>query len=254
MEAGEEPELNELDAFNARTVLALPLPHPTWRPVDRNLRDLLYGDAKRVHIFYAAKDTYWDMYANGYFAPYTVFLAITLLQRCFLTDKERERSRGEAESHDDGDDDAHLPVGCLWIAIKVTEGQDSGLLASGSVLCWEWAQESAYKLQLPQLLQAEHRALTLLQVDVMAPTTFDLYIACLRLSQLRQDQKEEAYQRGLELLILVEGRAETLSYQPQEVVASMCIVYGVPLPLELRDRVPIDRLTLATQYVDSFGL
>lgn len=241
-----ESELNEMDAVGARTVLSLPcVATSSWRPVKTADLDALYGDATRLATFHAAVDTYWDMYSQGNLAPYTVFLAISLLQRCYLNTK--------AEGGEGGGD-SDMPVATLWLSIKVMEGQDCALLGYGSVVCWEWQQYSTHHPTLPELLRAERVALQRLDANVMAPSTFDLYICCLRLSQLRPEQKDEALERGMELLILIEKRPETLSYEEQEVVAGMCMVYGVPLPLELRDRIPVDRLTLATQFVDSFDV
>ena len=238
-----EPELNELDAMGARLFLMLPcVVTPTWRPVQLEALDALYGNPQRLSMFRAALDTYWDMYSQGHLAPCTVFLAISLLQRCYLT----------AAVEGEGGCDRDMPAATLWLSIKVMEGQNCALLSSGSVMCWEWNKYSAHQLLLFQLLRAERVALKQLEAKVTAPSTFDLYVCCLRLSQLRQDQKDEAMERAMELLIMIEGRAETLGYQEQEVVAGMCMVFGVPLPLELRDRIPVERLTLVTQFVDSF--
>lgn len=234
--------------MGARTVLTLPcVVTPSWRPVQTPDLEPLFGEPRRLSAFRAARDTYWDIYSSGSLAPCTVFLALSLLQRCYLQAVDEEEGGG-GERVDDSD----IPVATLWLAVKVMEGQDCALLGYGSVVCWEWNKFSAHHITPPGLLRAERETLRRLEVDVMTPTTFDLYICCLRLSQLRQQQKEEALERGMELLILIEGRAETLSYEEQEVVAGMCMVYGVPLPLELRDRISIERLTRVTQFVDSF--
>jgi hypothetical protein len=223
--------------------MALERTEQDWRPVSIHWMATLFDDAHKVQQYEGAKDTYWDMYADQLVAPCTVFTAITLLQRCLLSAEVMT-----TEVHT-------LPIACLWVAIKVAEGQDAGGLLSAAVMCHEWNQFSAVTVQVHELLPAEHRALFLLRVDVMKHTSFDTFVLCLRLSRWTDATRQDAYERALALLILVEGRPETLSYTATEVAAALCRVVNVPVPPALCVCASDEaRCARAVQYLESFEM
>lgn len=226
----------DIDEVEAAMVLARA--EEDWRPVPMDTMAVMLDDAHKREVYEGAKDTFWDMYADQLVAPCTVFTAIALLQRCFLIPGVKPSLI------------TALPPACLWVAVKVAEGQDAGGLLSAAIMCHEWNQFSAHTLVVNDLLSAEHDALLLLQVNVMQPTSFDTFVLCLRLSGWAEARRRAVYQQALERLILIEGRSETLSYSTAQMAAALCMYLGVPLPPSLCSS-PLGR---AVQYLQSFDM
>lgn len=238
-------DTTQRDMDDVDAVTALRDVRTDWRPVPLDVMFHLFDRESRHRHYTAALESYWDMHADGLVASCTVFSAIALLQRCFLAPHPHEAAS-----------DGEIVPACFWIAVKVTEGQDAGGMLFGSVVCHEWEKFSAAPVSLRGLLAAERHVLALLQGDVMQMTTFDTFVMCLRCSGLAQPTRQAAYRRGLELLILLEGRPETLSYKVREVTSALCTVLRIPAHASLGEHADLDpdRLVRAVQYVQSFTL
>lgn len=162
-------------------------------------------------------DVYWKLFASSKVSICSIFGAIQLLRRyCSTCASTRKFQR--------------IGAACLWIAMKLSHGQD--VPAGAALLSGEWnnvtprrgSGQPHFQIRCHHLASAEVHVLKKLQYDVYTVTAHDMFVLLMRLH--KRNNNDALFGKGVQILITMTLSQADVTYLPSQLAVAVALTCG----------------------------